>query len=99
MYYFFLYFPIYFAGYFIIYWYSEALNLMTDPLSSTTPVPSNSLVDLNINMNLSPETTLHDDIYNVKHRQPDTLLSQYYLNLLDRFELVLLCFKEIVLLT
>ena len=28
---------------------------------------------LNVNMNLNPETTVHDDMYNVKYGQLDTL--------------------------
>ena len=46
---------------------------MTDPLSSPQPAPSNSLLDLNLTMNLNPEDTVHNDMYNVKYRQPDTL--------------------------
>ena len=45
---------------------------MTDPLFSPTPVPSNMLLDLNLNIKLYPETRVYDDKYNVKHRQPDT---------------------------
>ena len=45
---------------------------MTDLLSSSTLAPSNSHLDLNLNMNLNPATTVHDDIYNVKYKQPGT---------------------------
>ena len=38
-----------------------------DPLFNSTPVPSNLLLDLNLNVNLNPETTVHDDINNVKY--------------------------------
>ena len=44
---------------------------IADLLSSPTPAPSNLLLDLN--MNLNPETMMHDDVNTVKHRQPDTL--------------------------
>ena len=46
---------------------------MTDPLYSSTPAPPNTLLDLNLNMNLNPETAMHDDMYNIKYRQTDTL--------------------------
>ena len=46
---------------------------MTDPLSCSTPAPPNPLLDLNLDMNLNPESTVHEDIKNVKYRQKDTL--------------------------
>ena len=46
---------------------------MTDPLYSSTPPAPNLLLDLNLNMNLNPKTTVHDDMYNVKYRQTETL--------------------------
>ena len=46
---------------------------MPDPLSSSTPKTSNSLLNLNVNMNLNPETTEYDDMHNMKYMQPDTL--------------------------
>ena len=39
---------------------------MTDPLYRFTP--PNILLDLNLNINLNPETKVHDDKYNVKYR-------------------------------
>ena len=42
-------------------------------MSSYTPAQLNLLLDLNLNMNLNLETTVHDDIYNVKYRQTDAL--------------------------
>ena len=53
--------------------YLVSHTAITDPLSIYTPVPSNSHLDLSLNMNLNPETTRHDDMYNVKFRQPDIL--------------------------
>ena len=44
---------------------------MTDPLSSSTPVAPNSLLDLNMNLNYG--TMVHADMYNLMYRQPDTL--------------------------
>ena len=46
---------------------------MTDLLSNPTPAMSKLLLELNLNMNLNPETTVHDERYNVKSRQSDTL--------------------------
>ena len=46
---------------------------MTYQLSSPTPVQSSSLLELNWNMNLNPETIVHDDMCNVKYGQIDTL--------------------------
>ena len=42
---------------------------MTDPLSSSMPEPLNSLSDLNLDMNLNPETIVCNDMYNVKYRE------------------------------
>ena len=39
----------------------------------TTLTPSNPYLDLNLNMNLNPKTTNHDDMYDVKHHSSDTL--------------------------
>ena len=47
--------------------------VMTDSLYSSTPALSYLLLDLNLNMNLNPETMVHNDMYNVKYRQTDTL--------------------------
>ena len=44
---------------------------MTDPLYSLTLALPNLLLDLNLNMNLNPETTMHGDMYTAKYRQPD----------------------------
>ena len=46
---------------------------MTDPLSSPITAASNSVVDVNLNINLNPESTVHYDMHKVKYRQPDTL--------------------------
>ena len=46
---------------------------MTDPLSSSTPVPPNSLIDFNLIFNMNPKTTVQDAMYNVKYSQPDNL--------------------------
>ena len=51
--------------------------VITDPLFSSTPAPLNPLLDLNLNMKLNPKTTVHDDIYKIKSRLPDTLYNQY----------------------
>ena len=46
---------------------------MTYPLPHSTLAAFDSLLDLNLNMNLNPEMTVHDNVYNVKYGQPDTL--------------------------
>ena len=46
---------------------------MTDPLFNSTSAPPNTLLDLNLNMNLNPENMVQDVIYNVKYRHPDML--------------------------
>ena len=46
---------------------------MTDPKSTPTPAHLHLLLDLNLKMSLNPGTTVHDEINNVKYRQPDTL--------------------------
>ena len=68
---FFLYFPLYFSGYFLLYKFS--LLVMTDPSSNAKLAPSNLLLDLNLTTNLNLETTVHDDTNNVKFSHPDTL--------------------------
>ena len=40
---------------------------MTDPLHSSSPAPLNSLLDLNLNINMNLKTPLHDVAYNVKY--------------------------------
>ena len=46
-------------------------SIMTDPLSSSAPAPLNSLLDVNQNINLNPDTTMYGDICNIKHNQID----------------------------
>ena len=46
---------------------------MNHPLTNATSAALNPLLDLNLNMNLNPEITVHDDMYSVKYSQPDTL--------------------------
>ena len=48
-------------------------SVMTNPVFSAMPAPSNSLLDLNLNINFNPKNMVHDDMYDVKYRQPDTL--------------------------
>ena len=47
--------------------------IVTDSLPNSTSLPSNPLLDLNLNMNLNPETTVHDNMYNVKYPNFDNL--------------------------
>ena len=47
--------------------------IMVHLLPSLTPAPPNPSLDLNLNMNLNPETTVHDDMYNVKYYNPGDL--------------------------
>ena len=44
-------------------------SVRTDPIHTFKPVPSNLLLDLNLNMNLYPETMAHDNMSNVKYKQ------------------------------
>ena len=46
---------------------------MTGPLPNSTPLLSNPLLDLNLNMKINPKTTVCDSKYNMKYQQPDTL--------------------------
>ena len=46
---------------------------MTDPLYNYTPVPTNLLLDLNLNMYLNPKTMVHGDMYYVKYGETDIL--------------------------
>ena len=46
---------------------------MTNLLPSLTLAPLNWLLTLNMNMNVNPEITVHDDMNNVKYRQSDPL--------------------------
>ena len=48
-------------------------SVMTHQLSGSTSAPLNSLLYLNLNINLNHKTMVHDDIYNVKDIQTDTL--------------------------
>ena len=65
---------LYFASYFLHLLVQLVFqSVMTDPLSSSTPVPPNLLLDLSLNMNLNPKTTVDDNICNIKYRQPDNL--------------------------
>ena len=60
----------------VTFWFAGASSFqttMTDPLLRPTHAPSNLLLDLNLNMNLNHETKMHDNTYNVKYRQFDTL--------------------------
>ena len=41
-------------------------TVVIGPLYSPKHAPTNLLLDLNLNMNPNPETTMHDDMYNVK---------------------------------
>ena len=65
-------------------------SVITDPLHSSTLAPSNLLFDLNLNINLNPETSVHDDMHNVKYRQIN-YMNQHCLNPLNKLELVALC--------
>ena len=46
---------------------------MTDSVPSSAPAPLDLLLALNLNINLNAETSVHDDMYNVKYQRPDTL--------------------------
>ena len=59
-------------------------SVMTDPLYRPTSAPPNSLLDLNLNMNLNPKITVHDDMYDVKYSHTDTFMTQHYLNPLSK---------------
>ena len=48
-------------------------SIMIDPLSSSKPAPPNPFSNLNLNINLNLETMVHNDMYNLKCRQLDTL--------------------------
>ena len=48
-------------------------SAMTTPLYSSTPAPSNPLLDLNLNMNVNPETMVPDNMFNLKYRQTNSL--------------------------
>ena len=63
---------------------------MRDPLHSSTPAASNPLLDLNLKMNINPESTVHDDMYNVKYRQTDTLYEPVLFEPLSKLESVAL---------
>ena len=42
--------------------------IMTVMCPNSTCAPSNSHLDLKLNLSLNPETTVHDDMYNVKYQ-------------------------------
>ena len=46
---------------------------MPDPLPNSIHVQPNPLLDLNFKITLNPETSVHDDMYNVAYQLPDTL--------------------------
>ena len=46
---------------------------ITNPLTNSTPAPSHSLLDFNLNMNLDPKMAVHGHVYNMECRQPDIL--------------------------
>ena len=46
---------------------------MTHPLSHSTSAPSNSQYDLHLTINLNHKMTMHDDMYDMKYKQPDIL--------------------------
>ena len=46
------------------------------------PAPSNPTLDLYLNMNLNPETMVHNVIYNVENRHTNTLYEPVLFTLL-----------------
>ena len=51
------------------------------------------LFDLNMNVNLIPETMVYDDMYNVKYRQPDTLYEPIILEPFKQIRVSCIMFK------
>ena len=66
---------------------------MTDPVSRFIPAPPNSLLDLSLNIHSNPETTVHDDMYNAKYRQPDHLYEPVLFEPLNQFRVSHTMFK------
>ena len=76
---------------------SSCQTAKTDPFPHLITAP-NVLLDSNLNMNLNPETTVHDDMYNVKYRKPDTLYEPILFQPLKKIRVSSAMFKQLDLL-